>query len=165
MPNNYQNKYFRLNDHCLFIKMDCPGEAKTVAALMKITPGQPPARFIPENESTTMLLDLLVRDKHEEGISYEDLKTHLLNQYALTTDPHDTSENNVDVVLTDFLEMMEDLDTLKVIDYSGKQYKRVRDDRYPNQRNRRKSSEHAVASVQGGNTCFSCGYVVSRYRP
>ena len=106
-----------------------------------------------------MVLDLLTQNA-PDGISFENLRTHLLRQYAF-------EEDTATDALNGFLKKLEDNGLLSKLGKPAKGgVKDIDDDNYPNiPKKTRKHKEKAKLDIVVGGTTITTGYVIVWYRP
>ena len=142
---SYAGKNLSLHEDCIFIQLD----EKSVVFRHK--PANKRSHYSPQNESARMLLDLLTRNV-PDGISFDDLKLHLLRQYQLT-------EPEAKALLNDFLT---DLDKSGLLGKPGGSKKVDDQKNYPKLAAKKKKE---TARITAGGTVITTGYVITWYRP
>jgi len=172
MPNEFANQRLRLKDGCFFIKIEGEGEnATTKGYLINISSSSPPGQnWWLDSEAGIMILDLLVRrgssnEINDNGIHYRDLKKHLMRRYKLKEPRQEEkgAQDNVHKALQIFLkDLLEDKGVLELLGSSATG-EDVDDDNYPELPEPHPDYSDPVINV--ASTLFSCGYVVTRYRP
>jgi hypothetical protein len=154
---HYHKKKMRLKEDCLFFQFERKN-GKTKGHLLRLKPT--PERWHTDSESALMLLDLLMRGgekENEKGISYGDLKKHLVRRYQLVDTDDYADKKNVNKILKEFLD---DLRTKEVLQDAVVQ-ESVDDPIYQVPGN----PEEVIPVIQGASSLFCIGYVVCRYRP
>jgi hypothetical protein len=151
---HYRKKKMRLKDDCLFFQFEREN-GKRKGHLIRLKPTA--QRWHTDSESALMLLDLLMREK-EKGISYNDLKKHLLRRYQLEDNDNYGDVKNVNKILKGFLD---DLKAKEVLQDATVQEPDVNDSLYQDPGN----PDEVIPVIQGASSLFTVGYVVTRYRP
>jgi hypothetical protein len=144
---SYAGKNLSLHDDCIFIQLD----EKSVVFRHK--PHNKRSHYTPQNESARMLLDLLTQNA-PDGISFDDLKVHLLRQYQL-------DDKQAETVLNEFLT---DLDNFGLLGKPGGA-KKVDDHKHYGAPAAKKHQAEARGHITAGGTVVTCGYVIVWYRP
>lgn len=150
MANDYQRMHLCLSPTCIFVQLDKKGDLSEPRSVVFDHFSR--EHFTPQNESARTLLDLMTRNKGE-AITFETLKQHLLNQYALT-------DSEAIAELNDFLT---ELDSKNLLGKPKGSLKPVNE--IPDAPPTKKNKGEAKSVIHGGATLISCGYVVTRYRP
>jgi hypothetical protein len=141
---SYEGTILSLHKDCIFVQLD------EKAVVFRHGPHNKRTHFTPQNDSARMLLDLLTHNA-PDGISFNDLKAHLLRQYQV-------NDQEAKDALNDFLG---DLDGAGLLEKPGGGTQV--DDQYYGAPHK-KDKGGARGKITAGGSVVTVGFIITWYR-